>query len=135
MEEWLSFDGNSGPYLMYSYARTRSILRKAREQGVAVESRPELATLLNDPAEKELLRYVYDFVAMAERAAETYRPSLLTHYLFEMCKSYNRFYAAVSVLKAETDDLRSARLALITAFSETLKKGLGLLGMTPPERM
>ncbi len=133
VDDWLSFDGNSGPYLMYGYARTQSILRKAAEQGVKAE--PKAVASLSHPAEAELIRYLYDFNQVVGAAAELYKPSLLATHLFYMTKAFNRFYAEVSVLKAEDDTLRGARLALLEAYARTLKTGLSLLGIRPPERM
>jgi arginyl-tRNA synthetase len=132
-KEWVSFEGNSGPYLMYSYARTQSIINKAREQNI--HSSTTHLELLNHESEKELMRSLYDFNQTVLYATENYRPSTLTTHLFFMCKSYNRFYTELSVLKAENTDLIAARLALLEAFSKTLKQGLYLLGITPPERM
>lgn len=132
LEDWLSFDGNSGPYLMYSYTRAQSVLRKAQEINAAPQNLPDE---LSEPSELALLRYLYDFPAVVAQAAETYRPSHLATHLYYMCKALNRFYADVSVLKAETEAKRGARLALLQAFAHTLKAGLALLGITPPERM
>ena len=133
LQDWLSFEGNSGPYLMYSFSRTQSILRKGRDAD-KVPAHDNL-NLLQEASEKELLRFIYDFNKVVESAAENYKPSTLLTHLFYMCKSFNRFYTDVSVLKAETDDLVAARLALIEGFSKTLAVGLSLVGITPPERM
>lgn len=133
LEDWVSFEGHSGPYLMYTYSRTRSILRKAEEQGFKGDQGQ--AQLLTTDSERDLMRYLYDFSEVVAVACETHRPSHLAAHLFYLCKSFNRFYADVSVLKAETDALRSARLALVEALSVTLKFGLSLLGITPPDRM
>ncbi len=129
---WISFEGNSGPYLMYSHARTRSILRKAAEAGAQLDH--DAWDKLTEPSEHALIRFVYDFNDVVESAAENYKPSLVATHLFYMCKAFNRFYADVPVLKAE-GTTRGARLALITAFAETLRRGLGLLGMAAPEKM
>jgi len=132
-KEWVSFEGNSGPYLMYSYARTQSILTKAAEQKIELS----LANLdlLTHESERELMRHLYDFNQTAMYACENYKPSTIANHLFFTCKAYNRFYNDVSVMKAETEELRGARLALLKAFGETLKTGLHLLGITPPEKM
>ena len=132
-EDWVSFDGNSGPYLMYGYARTQSILRKAAEAGVNADV--AALTRLSHPVEHELIRHLYDFNQVVANATEQYKPSLLAQHLFYMCKAFNRFYAELSVLKADDTAERGARLALTSAFATTLKIGLGLLGITPPERM
>jgi arginyl-tRNA synthetase len=131
--DWVSFEGNSGPYLMYSYARVRSILRKGAEQGCY--SNMEHCTQLRHPAEHALVRYLYDFPDVVTAACETYRPSTLANHLFQMCQALNSFYGAVSVLKAESPEMISARLALLSAFAATLKSGLDLLGIDVAERM
>ncbi|MFW7379426.1 MAG: arginine--tRNA ligase [Oligoflexus sp.] len=133
LTDWLSFEGNTGPYLMYSYARTSSILRKAEERGFAADF--SKLSALQTMEERELLRYMSDFNNLALQSCEMKKPSILAHHLFDMCKVYNRFFAQVPVLKAEQDDQRAARLALLQAFTKVLKRGLNLLGMTPPERM
>lgn len=132
-KEWVSFEGNSGPYLMYSYARTKSILRKAQELGV----KPSLdhLELLTHESERDLMRHLYDFNKVILNAAENYRPSTIANHLFFTCKAYNRFYTEVSVMKAETEELKAARLSLLDGFAKTLKMGLYLLGITPPEKM
>lgn len=132
-KEWVSFEGNSGPYLMYSYARTQSILNKAAEQ--KIELSLAHLDLLTHESERELMRHLYDFNQTALYACENYKPSTIANHLFFTCKAYNRFYNDVSVMKAETEELRGARLALLKAFGNTLKTGLYLLGITPPEKM
>jgi arginyl-tRNA synthetase len=132
-KEWVSFEGNSGPYLMYSFARTQSIIAKAVEQGLSPsESHLEL---LSHESERDLMRSLYDFNQTAIYAAENYKPSTLANHLFFMCKAYNRFYTEVSVLKAESEELKGARLSLLVAFANSLKQGLYLLGITPPDKM
>jgi arginyl-tRNA synthetase len=132
-KEWVSFEGNSGPYLMYSYARTQSILNKANEQGIEVSL--EHVDQLVHESERELMRHLYDFNQTVIYASEHYKPSTIANHLFFTCKAYNRFYTEVSVMKAETTELRAARLALLQAFATTLRTGLYLLGITPPEKM
>ncbi len=132
-KEWVSFEGNSGPYLMYSYARTQSIIQKGLTENIKPNSTH--LHLLTHEAERDLMRYIYDFNSTMIYACENYKPSTVANYLFFMCKAYNRFYVEVSVLKAETLELKEARLALLTSFSLTLKNGLHLLGITPPEKM
>lgn len=131
--EWVSFEGNSGPYLMYSYARTQSILRRATEQGL--KGSLTHLDLLTHESERDLMRHLYDFNKVTINACDNYRPSTIANHLFFTCKAYNRFYTEVSVMKAETEELRAARLSLLQAFGDTLKTGLYLLGITPPEKM
>ena len=138
MKDWLSFEGNTGPYLMYSYARTMSIVRKAAEAGHKPWTPQEAsfhAFQLRHASESELLRFVYDFNTVVQEAAEQCRPSHLTTHLYYMCKAFNRFYSEVPILKSESEDLIRMRLTLIQTFALTLKQGLALVGITPPERM
>ena len=130
---WTSFEGDTGPYLMYSYARTQSILRKATD--IELSTGHIDFSLLTDTTEHELLRFLYDFNLTTMQACQQYKPSILAHYLFDMCKCFNRFYAKQSVLNANTDSLKQVRLILLSSFASTLKQGLYLLGITPPEKM
>lgn len=133
LQDWCDFEGNTGPYLMYAYARTRSILRKAKDSGIS-NSDAKLS-LLNSQEEKELLRYLNDLNNVIIQASESNKPSLLCHHLFNMSKANNRSLAVNLVLKADSPALRSARVLLAEAFTESLKYGLSLLGIEPPERM
>lgn len=133
LDDWLSFEGNTGPYLMYSYARTKSILKKADAQGLSPDVTK--ASLLAEPEVHELLRYMNDMNEVIRLSCELKKPSSLAHHLFDTCKVYNRFLAQISVLKADGKDLAEARLALLDGFAKVLKQGLELLGMVPPERM
>lgn len=144
MENWLSFEGNTGPYLMYSYTRTRSILRKAAESGASFDVqqlardgawKDALANAGSTQSERELARWIQDFNHATSFACENYRPSTLANHLFYLCKAFNRFYTDVPVLKSTDPALRTGRLAMVAAFGETLKEGLALLGITPPDRM
>jgi arginyl-tRNA synthetase len=132
-KEWVSFEGNSGPYLMYSYARTQSIINKAAAENIKAET--SHLNLLTHESERELMRFIYDFNSTMIYACENYKPSTVANHLYFMCKAYNRFYVEVSVMKAETAELRGARLSLLVAFSKTLHQGLNLLGITPPDKM
>jgi arginyl-tRNA synthetase len=138
IKDWLSFEGNTGPYLMYSYARTMSIVRKAQEAGHKPYSHSEASSKtfnMEHSSESDLLRMIYDFNTVVQDSAEQYRPSHLTSHLYYMCKAFNRFYSDVPILKSESADKIEMRLTLILAFALTLKQGLALLGITPPERM
>lgn len=132
---WTSFEGNTGPYLMYSYARTASILRKANVKTQSASLTEASLGCLNLPLELDLIRKMYDFNHAIRQSLEQRKPSLLAHYLYELCKEFSRFYVNVPVLKAEEESLKEARLMLLEAFSLVLKKGLSLLGMTAPEKM
>lgn len=128
MEEALSFDGFTGPYIQYGHARLSSILAKAEGETVSVCRASE------DPAEYALLRVVADFPEVVLRAAETRKPSLLAQYLFDLAQESNAFYRDVHVLSAEGED-RGRRLAIAGAAKDALARGLALLGIKAPEEM
>lgn len=128
--------GFTGPYIQYAYVRIRSIFRKA--QGIDFEK--FLAdncnfSVLGNPEELAIVRKLHDFPTEVQIAAQNYNPARLCTYLFELAKTLNSFYHDHSVLKAETDELKQARLVLSKAVALALKQGLKLLGIDVPERM
>lgn len=133
IKNWLSFEGDTGPYLMYSYARTLSILARAKQDGIEIDYTQLDA--IHEQDEIDLLRYLNDFNTAVIQSCELDKPSVLAHYLFDMCKVYNRFIAHLSVLKAPSDEARNVRLALLDCFAKVLRQGLNLLGIEAPERM
>lgn len=133
LERWTSFEGQTGPYLMYAYSRTQSIIDNCLEKGFS-KTNPNFA-LLTDPLEHSLLRQMYRFNEVAVSSGLTYKPSILANYLYHLCKSFSKFYACLSVLNAEGKELCEARLALVDGFSQVLKCGLGLLGIETANRM
>jgi len=125
----LSFEGDSGPYLQYTYARCNSILRNAKlDKGVT------MSYAINKDEEK-ILKHIYKFPEVVEMAGREYSPNLLCTFLFELAKRYNTFYARHSVLKANTEKQKDFRLLLTKAVAQTLKNGLLLLGIEPLEQM
>ena len=138
-EAWTSFEGKSGPYLMYAYARGRNVLRKA---GWCVESSPSVVAqqnkslwCLESPEERWLLLSLCASHEFISKAKTKHQPSVLCHYLFDLAKDFSKFYAACPILSGEDTKLKDQRLALTDAFVRTLKQGLGILGITPPEVM
>ena len=133
--EWdkiLSFEGNTAPYLQYSYARIQSILRKSEEIGKPLNEKFEMK--ISEKAERNLATYLTLFPTMALRAGEAYKPNLLTDYLFELAKKFNTFYNSCPILNQE-DDVLFSRLVLIDRVAKTLKAGLDLLGINTVNRM
>ncbi|MGL4868197.1 MAG: arginine--tRNA ligase [Cetobacterium sp.] len=133
--EWdkiLSFEGNTAPYLQYSYARIKSILRKATEQGKEIKE--EVTIKFEDKAERTLAHHLTQFPAVVLKAAESCRPNLVADYLFELSKKFNSFYNACPILNQEDATLYS-RLLLAERTSSLLKEGLNLLGIETLERM
>ena len=160
-DRMLALDGNSAPYLQYSYARAESILRKDRDLGVqkaknnshqanqislfdveknrAVENNNDKIkapdVLLEDSLTRALLHELIKFPEHVRLAAETYKPHLLTNYLFDLAQIFNSFYQTVPVLNAANPEQKISRLNLVKGFSQVIKNGLGLLGIQTFERM
>jgi arginyl-tRNA synthetase len=128
-EKLLAFDGNTGPYILNAYVRTRSILRKA-----GVDDMPSVVMTLTDPAELALGRKLLDFVESVQIVAEECRPHYLCLYLFELATLFHKFWEACPVLTAETA-VRDSRLVLCCLTSRTLRQGLNLLGIEVVEHM
>ena len=129
MEEALSFDGNTGPYAQYTYARTCSILEKAGEGDYAIGD----VTLAE--AEIELAKTISRFPERVNAAIEDYEPSNITRYILELCAAFNRFYHDFKIVNAENAAERSARLALTEATRRVLGTALGLICMQSPEKI
>ncbi len=129
-ERMLSFEGNSAPYLQYTHARCRSILREAGELPATYE--PQLLEAEQEVAVLKQLARLPDFV---RRAGANYAPYVIADWLFTTAREFARFYRDLSVLKAATPELRAARLQLVAATAQTLQNGLHLLGIAAPERM
>ncbi|MGL4627896.1 arginine--tRNA ligase [Cetobacterium sp.] len=133
--EWdkiLSFEGNTAPYLQYSYARIKSILRRAVENGK--DLREDVAVTFTDKTERTLAHHLTQFPAVILKAADSCRPNLVADYLFELSKKFNGFYNACPILNQEEDVLYS-RLLLAERTAAVLKEGLNLLGIGTLERM
>ncbi len=128
-KESIDFNGNTGPFLQYTYARIRSVLRRGEEV--------DAQSLSAIPNEKEatLIRKVGDFPAVVAEAGRTYSPALIANYCYDLAKEYNQFYHDYSILKEEDANVRALRLSISAVVARTLKTGVALLGMEMPERM
>ncbi len=126
----LALQGNSGPYLQYTYARTQSVLRKNQESLMI----DDLSLNLNNE-ELSILRHIYKFPEVVEEAASRYSPNLLCNFIYELAQRYNTFYNQCSILSAQRKGEREFRLYLTQKVGEVLKKGLNLLGISAPEKM
>lgn len=128
-KEMLSFDGETGPYVQYTYARAKSILRKAGEVSTDVDY-----SKLNSKEEFELIKTLEGFNDAILYAIEKLEPSVVTRYTIDVAKAFNKFYNAHGILKAE-DDVKNARLKLVEATSQVIKNGLNLIGLEVVEKM
>jgi arginyl-tRNA synthetase len=131
-ERMLSFDGNTAPYLQYAHARIRSILRRSEiDPATLVGATP----IIGEPAERALALALLGFDGAVQETAERSSPHRLCTYLYELAQTFTTFYDACPVLKADSSELRTSRLALADLTGRTLAAGLGLLGIDAPERM
>ena len=131
-EESIDFNGNTGPFIQYTYARIRSILRKAEEAGI------DTATLPNVPlAQKEidLIQKISEYANAVAQAGKDYSPSGIANYCYELTKAFNQFYHDFSILGADNEDQKKFRLVLAANVAKTIKNGMALLGIEVPERM
>ena len=133
-EESIDFNGNTGPFIQYTYARIRSILRKAESQGIAV---PEAfsGNVNLSVKETELIQKMNEYEAAVRQAGIDYSPSGIANYCYELTKEFNQFYHDFSILGADTDDEKTLRLLIAKNVAKTLKNGMRLLGIEMPERM
>ena len=136
----LALQGNSGPYLQYTYARTQSVLIKSEIRNPKSETSFEIRNSKFEFNSEELaiLRHIYKFPEVVEEAAGRYNPNLLCNFIYELAQRYNTFYNMHSILGAEAQSGKGSkefRLQLTASVGEVLKKGLNLLGISAPEKM
>lgn len=133
-KESIDFNGNTGPFIQYTYARIRSVLRKAAEAGIVI---PEVLPANIELSEKEegLIQMVADFAAVVRQAGEDYSPSGIANYVYDLVKEYNQFYHDFSILREENEDVKLFRIALSAKIAKVVRLGMGLLGIEVPDRM
>lgn len=133
-EESIDFNGNTGPFIQYTYARICSLLQKADEMGYKHQL-PEGGALALSSYETALVQQLLDYPSVVQEAAESYSPARIANYTYDLVKGYNQFYHECSVLREENEALRSMRLQLSQTVAETIHSAMGLLGIELPERM
>lgn len=133
-EESIDFNGNTGPFIQYTYARIRSIMRKTAAEGMALPAQLPSDAPLNDK-EIALIQKMNDFGAVIEQAATDYSPSGIANYCYELTKDFNQFYHDYSILNADTQEEKLTRLVLANNVAKIIKNGMLLLGIEVPERM
>ena len=133
-EESIDFNGNTGPFIQYTYARIRSILRKAADKGIAI---PAVLPANVDLSTKEeaLIQRVSEFADVVRAAGQDYSPSVIANYCYDLVKEYNQFYHDFSILGEEDADKRNFRLVLSANVAKVVRLGMGILGIEMPERM
>ena len=135
-EESIDFNGNTGPFIQYTYARIRSILRKAAEQNEQMElSDITTSESLLSQKEIDLIQKMNEFGAAVEQAGKDYSPSGIANYCYELTKEFNQFYHDYSILKEEDPQKKVIRLVLAKNVAKIIKNGMALLGIEVPERM
>ena len=133
-EESIDFNGNTGPFIQYTYARIRSILRKAADAGIQLPAQLPTDVELST-TEEEIVQHIADFAAVIRQAGSEYQPAAVANYCYELVKEYNQFYHDFSILR-ETDAKKQAfRLVLSLNVAKVVRLGMGLLGIEMPERM
>ena len=133
-KESIDFNGNTGPFIQYTYARIQSVLRKAAEAGIAIPEQLHVGIELSTK-EEGLIQMLADFAAVVKQAGEDYSPSVIANYCYDLVKEYNQFYHDFSILREENADVKVFRLALSREVGKVVRLGMGLLGIEVPERM
>ena len=132
-KESIDFNGNTGSFIQYTYARIRSLIRKSEDAGIPLPSSFDGLTI--STKEQELIAKIAEYAEAVTEAARTYSPAVIANYVYDLVKEYNQFYHDFSILKEENEELRAFRLALSEVVARTIASGFALLGIEMPERM
>jgi arginyl-tRNA synthetase len=133
-KESIDFNGNTGPFIQYTYARIQSVLRKAAELGIIIPETLETDIALS-VKEENLVQLLADYAAIIKEAGDEYNPALIANYIYELTKEYNQFYHDYTILKEENAGLKDFRLMLSNNVAQVVKSGMSLLGIEVPDRM
>jgi arginyl-tRNA synthetase len=133
-KESIDFNGNTGPFIQYTYARIQSVLRKAAEQGIALPEQLPTSIAISEK-EEGLIQMAADFAVTVKEAGTEYSPAFIANYIYDLVKEYNQFYHDFSILREENEELKKFRLVLSTNVARIIKSGMALLGIEVPERM
>lgn len=132
-KESVDFQGNTGPFIQYTYARIQSILRKAKEE--KIDFTWKISQIVLSEKEKELLKQIQLFPETIQHAAKQYSPALIANYTYELVKEFNSFYQNISILGADNNNIKAFRIALSSSVGSIIKIAFGLLGIQVPDRM
>ena len=133
-KESIDFNGNTGPFIQYTYARIQSVLRKAKEAGIEIPAQLPAGIELSEK-EEGLIQMVADFAAIVKQAGEDYSPSIIANYTYDLVKEYNQFYHDFSILREENEAVKVFRIALSANVAKVVRLGMSLLGIEVPSRM
>jgi arginyl-tRNA synthetase len=134
-EESVDFQGNTGPFIQYTYARIQSILRKAGDEMQTLRKAQGVNGFQLQEKEKELIKILQQFPETIQLAAQNYSPALVANYTYELVKEFNSFYQNVPIFAADSSEEKNFRIHLSKAVAEVIKSAFGLLGIAVPERM
>ncbi len=132
--ESIDFNGNTGPFIQYTHARIRSLVRKGKELGNNWQS-VQYKDIEMAPKEKSLIKLLYDYPSTLEQAAQNFSPAMIANYVYDLAKEFNQFYQEITILKEEDSEKRNFRLALSEFTGNTIRAAMKLLGIEVPERM
>lgn len=133
-KESIDFNGNTGPFIQYTYARIQSVMRKATESGIFIPEKLATGIQLSNK-EEDLIQLMADFATVVRQAGTDYNPSVIANYTYDLVKEYNQFYHDYSILREENEQVKIFRLALSVNVGKIIKEAMGLLGIEVPERM
>jgi arginyl-tRNA synthetase len=133
-KESIDFNGNTGPFIQYTYARIKSVLRKAAEQGINLPNTLPTDITISEK-EENMIQLIADYAATVRDAGKDYSPALIANYVYELVKEYNQFYHDFSILREEDAKMKEFRLILSANVAKIIKSGMSLLGIEVPERM
>ena len=133
-KESIDFNGNTGPFIQYTYARIQSVLRKADDLSCVLPETLDLNIPINEK-EENLIQVLSEFPVIVQEAADNFSPAVIANYIYDLVKEYNQFYHDYSILKEENEELKKLRLVLSQNIGKIIEKGFSLLGISVPERM
>ncbi|MFW5699341.1 MAG: DALR anticodon-binding domain-containing protein, partial [Bacteroidota bacterium] len=133
-KESIDFNGNTGPFIQYTYARIQSVLRKAADNGIHFDNIDFVGASYNQK-EIDLVKLVLSFKSVVQQSAEEFNPALIANYVYELAKEYNQFYHDYTILKEKDNKLKAFRLAISEKVGKIIADGMELLGIEVPERM
>jgi arginyl-tRNA synthetase len=133
-KESIDFNGNTGPFIQYTHARIKSVLRKATEQGIEYRSLTNTQLYISEK-ESYLIQLITGFPAIVQQAGDEFSPALIANYIYDLVKEFNQFYHDITILKEENLQLKQFRLILSETIASVIKTGMKLLGIEVPERM